>query len=303
MHSSLTPRSHLVDRPVIVIGGEPRREELRMEPRQPRVVRLPPPVLPAKSRGTAGLSMMTVALGLMLVWALWQWHQASAKAEAAEGNAEMSWAFADGVLDDLKSVRADASRLDADRKDLIRLLAQTQQERQALKGEVYTWQEEHRALETEAQKALTKWSAYGQQLEQNLGSARTQLNETSTALQQERTVAQQQISELAEQKDSLVRAKEDVEREATALDRMARSLNNDNQQLQGEVSSLNGDVSRLRNCVSSLESDKSSLLSSNASLASENSRLRCEVGDLQSRIRCLEGELSRAKDDSSRSKR
>ena len=250
--------------------------------------------------------MATVALVLALVWTMWQGHKAKAEAETAASNAALSWAFADGVLDDLKSLRADASRLDADRKDLIRVLNETNQERYSLKGEVGTWQQRHQALESETQKAFSQWTKYGERLEENLGSARVQLTQTSTELEQQRTAAeqerinaQQQLGELSEQKDSLAQAKANVEREADTLNRVARSLDSDNQQLQNEVSSLNNDVARLKNCVSSLEFEKSNLISCNASLASDNQHLKCEVGDLRRRIDCLEGELSRAKSEGS----
>jgi len=69
--------------------------------------------------------MALIALALMLVWTLWQWHKASEETEAARRDLDISWSFADQLLDDLQSMRGDAQRLDQDRKGLIALLSKS----------------------------------------------------------------------------------------------------------------------------------------------------------------------------------
>ncbi len=90
-----------------------------------------------------GLSAATVALVLVVVFAAWKWHQASLAAEAEHRRAEISWAFADEVLRDLNGLREDASRLDAERKALLKTLDQTQRNGIALEADLNVWQRTH----------------------------------------------------------------------------------------------------------------------------------------------------------------
>ncbi len=208
--------------------------------------------------------MLTVVLLLALIWTLWRWHQARALAAAEHEAASLSWTFADGVLDELKQMRGDAARLDADRKDLLRSLDESERQGRTLKQELTGWQQKHQSLASEAQRGFAQWSAYGEQLQQNLDNAQRLLGETSGTLQQERATAEVKLTELDAENTRIALAKEAVEREAQALD---ASLSSDNHRLCSDVSSL-----------------KSTICS------------------LESRIRCLESELARARDDNKKTR-
>lgn len=232
--------------------------------------------------------MALIALALMLVWTLWQWHKASEEAKAARSDLDISWSFADQVLDDLQTMRGDTQRLNEDRKGLIAMLSKSEKDRVQLRSELNEWREQHDELASRAQQVAGQWASYSEDLQRNLGSARQEFSQVSLTLQSERTVAQQQISSLSDEKSA-------IEREAVAFSRKASSLENDNRQLENEISSQ-------RSSISSLQSVKAQLESCNSSLRSENSRLQCEVSrliscvsSLESRVRCLESELSQAR--------
>ena len=241
-----------------------------------------------------GLSAATVALVLVVVFAVWKWHQASVAAEAEHRRAEISWAFADEVLRDLNGLREDASRLDAERKALLKTLDQTQRNGIALEADLNVWQRTHQQLQNESTQALTQWSSYSDQLQQSLGSTRNQLQETSTVLEQERQTAAQSIAQVDAEKNAIAEQKAAVEREADALDRKARDLSSENSSLHNDNASLRSDLSSARSSVSSLESR-------NSQLCSEINCLNGTISSLHSRISCLESELSRARSDSSNS--
>jgi chromosome segregation ATPase len=287
-----------------VISSSPRQSLLSHNPRPQRPAKTPPSA-PA-SPLTTGLSSATMALSLFLalIFLAWKWHHASALADAERHNAERSWTLVDGVLGDLKSLRADASRLDMERKDLLRALDTAQRNGIALEADLAVWQQSHHQLESQSAQALNQWSSYSEQLQQTLGTARVQLQETSSTLQQEREAATQSIAQLDSEKNTIAAQKAAAEREAEALDRKARSLDSENNGLANNLSQarstisslesvkrslecrnneLSGDINRLHGCISSLES--------------RNSQLCSEISCLNNRISCLENELSRARSD------
>ena len=241
-----------------------------------------------------GLSAASVALLLLAVFVVWKWHQASLTAEAERRRADISWAFADDVLRDLKGLRDDASRLDAERKALLKALDQAQRNGIALEADLTVWQRTHQQLQNESTQALTQWTSYSDQLQQSLGSARNQLQDTSIVLEKERQTAAQNIAQLDSEKNAIAEQKAAVEREADALDKKARDLSSENSSLHNDNSSLRSDLSSARSSMSSLETR-------NSQLCSEINCLNGTISSLHSRISCLEGELSRARSDSSSS--
>ena len=272
---------------IIVRGAQPRQVSLRGPSKPVRLIEAKSPPARAEFR-FQGLPTALIALALMLVWTLWQWHKAREEAEAARLDLDISWSFADQVLDDLQSMRGDAQRLDEDRKGLIARLSQSEKDRVHLRSELNEWREQHDELATHAQQVAGQWASYSEDLKRNLGTARADLGEVSQALHSERTTAQQQISSLSDEKSA-------IEREAVAFSHKASSLESDNRQMENEIS-------RQNSAISSLQSENSRLESCNSSLRSENSRLQCEVSrliscvsSLESRVRCLESELSQTR--------
>jgi len=271
---------------LVIVRGEPRQVSLRGHSKPARFVESKP-LPPRQSLRFGGMSAALFALLLLLLWSFWKWQKASAAAETANRDVEISWAFADKVLDDLQELRADAQRMDQDRKGLVQILQKSEKDRVVLRSELNGWREQHDELASRAQQVAGQWASYSEDLSRNLGNTRTQLVNVQENLQSERTTAQQQIS-------ALDQAKTAVEREADALNRKASSLENENRQMDSKIAHQG-------NSISSLQSDNSRLESCNGSLRSENSRLQCEVNrlvschsTLESRIRCLESELQQA---------
>jgi hypothetical protein len=110
---------------LVIVRGAPRQVSLRGPSKPARLVESKP-LPPRQSLRFEGMSAALLALLLLLIWSFWQWQKASTAAETAKRDVEISWAFADKVLDDLQDLRADAAR---ERLDLERTIAQ--QERRA----------------------------------------------------------------------------------------------------------------------------------------------------------------------------
>lgn len=293
--------------PVYVISSTPRKDSFRPVPRPVRTLK-PVAAPQPMTRLTTGLSSATVALALIVIFMMWKWHQASVAAEAEHRRAELSWAFADSVLGDLKEMRADASRLDEDRKDLLATLDKAKANGIALEADLAVWQQSHRQLQTETVQAVSQWTQHSQTLEQSLGSTESRLQQTATVLEQERQTAAQSISQLDSEKNAIAEQKAAAEREADALNRKASDLSAENHSLGSElgharssISSLESDRRSLESRNSQLCSDINSLRSTICSLESRNSQLCSEVSSLNSRISCLQSELSSARSSSNSS--
>ncbi len=293
------------DSELIIVRGVPDKLSPRVAPKPSRRIALPATEpSPRRNRSTieGGLSATTFVLLLALIWALWQWHKTSEAAQSAHHETKLSWNFADGVLSELTSARNENEVLDKSRRDLISALHQVEENGQSLKSVLDQWKQAHTELANVSQQTVSQWTNYSQQLEQNLGSTRVALTDTTANLERERSTAQKQIAEL----DS---AKTAVEREANAFAVKAQSLEQQTAQLEQhtrnlstEKSQLEGDVNHLRNCVNDLERRNTSLAADNIGLANRNTQLCSEVRELQHRITCLEAKLT-GNDDDQRSKR
>lgn len=241
--------------------------------------------------------MAVLILFIALCMVGWKWHLASSLAASEQRKSELSWAFADGVLKDLNNTRIDVSRLESERGALLLSLDENRRKNTALEAALASWQQSHHQIETQSQQALSQWSSFSQELQQNLGSTRNQLAETASTLTQERQTAAQSIAQLDSEKNQIAEQKNAVEREADALSRKAQSLNYERNQLEN-------DLGHARSSIQSLESDRRSLESRNSQLCNEISNMRSTICSLQnsnsqlsSRISCLENELSRARSD------
>lgn len=293
------------DAELIITRGVPDKSGMALQPVATR--RRPSPAMIAqpepKPRLTGleqGLSMGAVLLLLLLIFALWQWHKASAAARMAQEQSDLSWGFADGVLGDLKKARADNETLDANRRDLIRALHQVQENGESLNRLLGQWRQAHTELASVAQQNYDQWSSYSRDLERNLGSTRLALTDTTTNLERERVSSQQQIAQLDSAKTAVEREAEAYARKAQNLEATAASLERETSSLSHDRQALQCEVRRLESTISSLQSTNACLVRDNSALASQNASLGNEVRCLSSRISSLESKLSAGDHDRER---
>ncbi len=245
------------------------------------------------------LSVFCAALMIGLLYVLWQWQNAEQRAANASRQAEISGNFGDGVLQDLALAREQNTKLDRERENLVKLLGEAERLHASLRGELTSWRQKHDEVLSTSQEAVSQLASYGQTLQKNLDTTRTDLAATDATLRQERTTSQQQQAQADVDLAASQQKAGTLAMQKTAAERDNRALDQQNQQLDAENRRMEGDVTRLRGLVKNLENTNSGLDAINAGLVSQGSQLRARIKELEGRLRTLEQDRDRDKNKKS----